>query len=171
MEPFIRIANKNDSSAIASLVNAAYRPGTNKSGWTHESEIVDGDRISIEQVNALFSEISLLFVAVEDKKIIACVHLAIEGDSGHIGMLATDPEIQAKGWGKLMLENAESYAMDKCAVKRFEMVVISQRTELVSFYLRRGYKRTGNVEAYPMSANVGVPKSTELTVERLVKYA
>ena len=47
------------------------------------------------------------------------------------------------------------------------MIVVSQRTELIAFYERRGYRRTGQVENLP--ANIGIPKRINLTIDYLEK--
>ncbi len=49
------------------------------------------------------------------------------------------------------------------------MVVVSQRTELIAYYERRGYTRTGKTKEYPTHLNVGVPLKSDLTVEYLEK--
>jgi hypothetical protein len=49
------------------------------------------------------------------------------------------------------------------------MVVLSARHELIEFYLRRGYSRTGEVSAYPVDADVGIPKIADLMIETLAK--
>lgn len=170
MNPDIRIATSDDVAAIVSLVNAAYRPGSDNAGWTHESGIVEGERINREQVLALFVPDSFVFVAEQDAQLVACVHVQIDNECAHIGMLATDPTRQARGIGKTMLAHAENYAQTHFPVYRFEMVVVSEREELVAFYLRHGYQKTGRVDGYPVSAGVGVPKVQGLTIEVLQKF-
>jgi N-acetylglutamate synthase-like GNAT family acetyltransferase len=169
MSPIIRIAKKLDVKAITELVNLAYRPGGNLIGWTHESELVAGQRTTEQQINLLLSEKSFLFVANINNQIVACVHLKIEDACAHIGMLATHPQFQERGYGKLMLVYAENYAREALSINKFVMTVITERTELVSFYLRRGYIRTGKIEEYPVSAGVGIPKVSGLTLEILEK--
>ena len=73
------------------------------------------------------------------------------------------------GVGKQILELAEKYASKKPDVTEFVMVVISQRKELIAFYERRGYKRTGEVDEYPVYLNIGVPSVKRLTIEYLTK--
>ena len=84
-------------------------------------------------------------------------------------MLAVNPILQGAGAGKLMLAEAEKYASTVFGSEKFIMVVVSERTELVSFYLRRGYQKTGLVLDYPISAGVGIPKNPEMKVEMLEK--
>lgn len=171
MIPNIRIAKSEDIEAIVSLVNAAYRPSGDSKGWTHESDMVEGERVTSEQVQALFVPDSVVFVAEDGQQLLACVHLCKEDDCAHIGMLATHPDLQAKSYGKRMLAHAETYALENFFSRQFEMVVISERVELVAFYLRRGYQKTGRVEGYPVSAGVGIPKVQGLTIEVLQKLA
>ena len=169
MSLVIRIAGHDDAAAIISLVNAAYRPSGGNSGWTHESDIVDGERVNLKQVLALFVTDSFVFVAEQGTQLLACVHVQIDNECAHIGMLATDPTHQAKGIGKTMLAHAENFAQAHFSVRWFEMVVVSEREELVAFYLRHGYQKTGRVDGYPVSAGVGVPKVQDLTIEVLQK--
>lgn len=37
------------------------------------------------------------------------------------------------------------------------MYVLDVRLELIAYYERRGYVKTGNEQPYPFEANVGVP--------------
>lgn len=83
--------------------------------------------------------------------------------------LSSDPSLQAKGLGKYMLEQAETFALRTLGVHKFVMFVISQRPELIAFYQRRGYSRTGKIEPYPLHLGIGVPKVSGLTIEYLEK--
>lgn len=169
MNPDIRLAKPDDVTAIVALVNRAYRPVGDSKGWTDESNIVDGARVTEEQLRALFVSDSFVFVAEQDAQLLACVHVQMEQDCAHIGMLATHPDLQAKGLGKTMLAYAENYAREHCSARQFEMIVISERVELVAFYLRRGYQKTGRVDGYPVSAGIGIPKVQGLTIDVLQK--
>ena len=91
MHDAIQLADASQSSAIAALVNKAYRPEPGEAGWTHESTLVAGDRISAEQVEKLLGPDSLILVNLLDHKIVACVHISHEAQECWIGMLATDP--------------------------------------------------------------------------------
>ena len=51
------------------------------------------------------------------------------------------------------------------------MVVVSSRRELISFYLRRGYRKTGSIMDYPLSQGAGIPKNPVLKIEVLEKQS
>lgn len=166
----VRAATLTDADAIVFLVNIAYRPSAGKRGWTHEADLVDGSRIEHVQMTELFARTdSVILIGCIDSRLIACVHVERIGLSSYIGMLAVHPEFQGHGIGSEMLNHAESYALSYFQSKRAVMTVIARRTELISFYLDRGYQSTGEYEAYPVSAGFGAPKVTDLNLSKLVK--
>lgn len=165
----LRIACKTDAKEIATLVNKAYRPTPENAGWTHEANLVAGERISTEQVRALFHDHSTILLLCLGQKIVSCVHVQ-KGQSGaYIGMLATDPKLQAQGLGKQMLLHAETYAQESLGASVLKMSVLSSRPELLAFYKRRGYALTGETEEYPLSAGVGQPMVAGIQVLSLAK--
>jgi N-acetylglutamate synthase-like GNAT family acetyltransferase len=165
-----KIATIEDAQAIATLVNSAYRPTGDIKGWTHESELISGERANIEQVCSLFHENSFILIAYNNN-IVACVHVEIIKDSAHIGMLATSPVIQGLGYGKQMLSYAEVFASQNFPVKKYVMKVLLARSELIAFYLRRGYILIEVTSDYPISSGVGSPKVDGLKVGVLEKIA
>ncbi len=171
MTQSIKAATLEDVTAIVMLVNRAYRPSGGTKGWTHESDIVSGERVAAEGVRAMFAPDSFIFVAEKNQQLVACIHLKIGDECAYIGMLATNPDQQQQGYGKLMLDYAERFATGHFSIRTFEMVVVSARTELIAFYIRRGYAKAGVVHAYPIAAGVGVPKVAGLTTEILRKIA
>lgn len=164
----LRPAARSDARAICDLMNASYR-GFAERGWTSEADLVAGRRIEVEDVEAAIGrDCSLILVGVDGPQIIACVHLEKAGADAHIGMFSVQPSQQGRGIGKWLLGEAERHAWRELNADRLVMEVISQRPELLAFYERRGYRRTGEVSPYPLHAQVGIPK-VPLTVERLVK--
>lgn len=165
-----RTAEICDAPAIAALVNRAYRPGAGVAGWTHEGHLVDGPRTTAMQVAELFGEGSCVRVLCRDDfTIVACVHIQAADGGAYIGMLATDPDLQAQGLGKQLLAHAEAYAAEHLGATRFYLSVLSSRPELLAFYQRRGYVLTGESDEYPLSAGVGQPRVTGLKVLSLSK--
>lgn len=169
MPPKVRIACESDSQEISALVNRAYRPPLHKAGWTHESNLVAGERICAEQVRALFNEQSTILLLFVGSEIVACVHVKVDMPGAYIGMLATDPSMQNQGIGKQMMHLAEAYAMENYGATLLKISVLSSRSELLAFYERLGYVRTGEEEGYPLSAGVGQPMIPDLKVLFLAK--
>lgn len=171
MSETIQLADKSHAAEIAALVNKAYRPDDNSRGWTHESDLVTGDRTSPEQVIQQISTGSTVLIAVRNHEIVACVQLTPDAADCWIGMLATLPSAQNSGMGKKMLMAAEAYAIKCFNPQRLMMSVLSSRMELLSFYQRRGYQLTGKTTAYPIDAGVGILLLQDLQVLELSKAA
>jgi ribosomal protein S18 acetylase RimI-like enzyme len=171
--PFeLRIASKADAQALATLVNRAYRPSSQQDmGWTHEANLIAGKRTTVEQIISLFGNDSAILTLSNNKQIAACVYIQKNKSFAYIGMLATDPRLQAQGLGKSMLSHAEKYAAESFQTSKFKISVISSRPELFAFYERRGYVFTGETEAYPFSAGVGQPMVEDIRVLSLTKSA
>jgi len=167
-----RTATTSDAQSIAKLVNWAYRPEPGAIGWTHESALVSGNRINATQVMAVMARpCSVILLGLKDSEIVACVHAEKDGGNSQIGMLAVHPSLQGVGIGKQMLAHAESHAMEIFGAEKFTMLVVCGRSELVAYYLRRGYQKTDTILNYPVAANVGVPKDPNLKIEVLEKWA
>lgn len=167
-----RIARKSDADAIADLVNGAYRPEIDAAGWTHETHLVAGKRTHMGHIAQLLARPdSVILVGLKNLELVACVHIEKNKTGTHIGMLAVKPLRQGLGLGKQMLAHAEKYAHACFNSEKFILQVISARSELIAFYRRRGYQPTGEIRAFPHSADVGKPISDELSVEILEKCA
>lgn len=168
MALYSRIASADDAGDIAKLVNSAYRP-LNRLGWTHESDLISGERISVEQVLSLFCDNSVVLLLCDEIQIVSCVHIQGNHSYAYIGMLATNPQLQAQGLGKKMLSHAEQYASEYFKTDTFRMSILSSRPELLAFYERRGYSLTGETNPYPLSEGIGIPKVGNVQVLSLVK--
>ncbi|CAB3770157.1 hypothetical protein GQ57_28025 [Burkholderia sp. MSh2] len=168
--PCFRAANERDVDALVRLINSAYRPTTAEAGWTHEAAIVDGPRITARQVaETLETPDTVLLVAEIEGRVAGCIEVAATGPEARIGTLAVSPSMQDRGLGKALLHEAEQLARRRWQIGKAVMVVLSVRHELIDFYVRRGYARTGERTRYPVDAGVGMPRDADLTIETLTK--
>ncbi len=139
-------------------------------GWTRETHIVQGNRTHLgEIVTAMNNPDVYLFVVKQNERVIACICVEKEENGAYIGLFSVHPDLQGKGIGKSVLQQAEDYALAKLGHSRCIMFVVSQRPELIAFYERRGYIRTGRVETYPLHLSIGIPRVKGLTIEYLEK--
>ena len=158
-------ANINNAKEINTLLNLSYR---GEKGWTTENNLVSGDRATLEEVQLSIS--NYLFLIYKNAEvIIACICLEEKGRDIYIGSFAVHPEHQSHGLGSAVLSAAEHYAITKLKAKKLTMFVLSERTELISFYQRRDYKLSGINKEYPVHLNIGIPKYTGLTIVQLHK--
>lgn len=155
-----RKAEISDIPSLHLLVNSAYRGDSSKKGWTTEADLLDGQRTDPEGLREVIEDPqSQIELAVEEGKILGCVFIKSEEEGLYFGMLTVNPELQTQGIGKKLLLRVEDVAraMNKNTIR---MTVIGQRQELIAFYERRGYRRTGKTEPFPAhDPRFGLPKT------------
>ena len=166
-----RAATSTDVPTLVALVTSAYRGEISRQGWTTEADLLDGQRIDPD---VLLGDIecprSIVIIAERDSRIVACVHVADEHGSGYLGMFSVRPDGQGKGVGRQMIEEAERHVRDELQLQTMRMTVIDVREELIAWYERRGYVRTGIKKPFPYGdTRFGVPKRDDLRFEVLQK--
>jgi len=166
-----RDARVADVAAIVALVESAYRGDASRAGWTTEADLLDGQRIdAVGVAEIVMRRGSRVLLAETNSELLACCHLEKQGPSCYFGMFSVKPTMQAAGVGKRMLAEAERLARAEWKCTTMEMTVISVRDELIAWYERRGYRRSGRYKPFPYGdERFGIPKRDDLRFELLVK--
>ncbi|MGN2252440.1 GNAT family N-acetyltransferase [Frateuria sp. GZRe12] len=166
-----RAATEADVPAIVALVESAYRGDSGRRGWTTESDLLDGQRTdAVDVADAVARPDSRILLLERDGRLLASCHLERKGEAAYFGMFAVDPAQQAGGLGKQLLGEAERLARKDWGCRLMEMTVIVQRAELIAWYERRGYRRTGSYKPFPYGQErFGIPRRDDLRFELLVK--
>ncbi|KUN88957.1 GCN5 family acetyltransferase [Streptomyces bungoensis] len=166
-----RDATEADVDALVALVESAYRGESSRAGWTTEADILEGQRTDPEGVlEVIRSSDSRLLVVEQDGGIVACCQLEHRGDHAYFGMFAVSPTLQGAGLGRTVIAEAERQARAAWGVTEMHMTVISVRDDLIAWYERRGYRRTGRTTPFPYGdERFGVPRRDDLRFELLVK--
>jgi ribosomal protein S18 acetylase RimI-like enzyme len=175
----LRCARATDVPALVALVNSAYRGDSSRAGWTTEADLLGGQRIDAQRLTetiatpdnvVLLHEANVVLLHEAQGDPIACVHLERTGAGGYLGMLTIRPTSQGGGLGRRLLEAAERWAVTAWGVQTMDMTVIVQRTELIAWYERRGYRRTGEYQPFPYGdERFGLPRRDDLQFEVLRK--
>ncbi|MFJ7342895.1 GNAT family N-acetyltransferase [Streptomyces sp. NPDC101110] len=166
-----RDATDADVDELVALIESAYRGDDSRAGWTTEADILEGQRTDPEGVLAVIKSPDSRLVTVErEGRIVACCQLEHRGENAYFGMFAVSPLLQGAGLGKLIIAEAERQAREDWGVREMQMTVISVRDDLIAWYERRGYRRTGRMTAFPYGdERFGVPQRDDLQFELLVK--
>lgn len=159
-------AGSADIAALVPLVNSAYRGENGQAGWTSEGHLIAGARTSAAGVEELLNNPGATILKYTDAAgaLLGCVYLQRDGDRLYLGLLSVLPSQQNAGIGKQLLAAADEYARQHhCA--RIEITVITARPELVAWYERHGYVRTGEMQPFHAGEKFGMIKqSIELAV-------
>lgn len=171
-----RAASPSDIDAVVALVESAYRGEASKAGWTTEADLLDGRRTGPDEVAiSLGRPRSQMLLAERDGALLACAHVVEEPcddgtRAGYFGMFSVQPGLQGGGIGKAVLGEAERIVRDDWRLPVMRMTVIDLRDELIAWYQRRGYRRTGVTKPFPYGdARFGIPKRDDLRFEILEK--
>lgn len=177
-EPVFRFrdATPADIGPLVALVESAYRGDASKQGWTTEADMLEGRRTGTDDIEACLARPDSRIVIAEgassdgSPELLACAHLAVEDGAGYFGMFSVRPNLQGGGIGKALLAEAERIAREEWKLPAMRMTVIDIRDELIAFYERRGYRRTGIKKPFPYGdERFGMPKRDDLRFEVLEK--
>jgi GNAT superfamily N-acetyltransferase len=176
-----RDATSADVGALVELIESAYRGDASRGGWTTEADLLHGQRTDAAAVAAVIADEAARIMVVERAgELIACCQLEERGGAGgtdnaggpvagYFGMFAVRPAEQGGGVGRQVLAEAERIARGWGA-SELHMTVIVQRPELIAYYERRGYRRTGQLSPFPYEdERFGLPQRDDLAFELLVK--
>ena len=164
-----RFAGERDVPAIVGLVESAYR---GEAGWTTETHLLDGQRTDAGLVRAAIRQPgSAVLVAEAGGQLVGCCQLERRPDAEvYFGMFSVRPGGQGQGRGRKILAEAERLARDDWGARTMVMTVLAQRSELIAWYERRGYRRTGEGRPFPYGdPRFGIPKRPDLSFVVLAK--
>lgn len=163
-------ARPDDAEQLVALINSAYRGESSRLGWTTEADLLEGRRTDVAEILALIADgDSLMMLCKAETGLLGSVLAQKSGKEVQIGMLAVDPVWQGRGIGKQLLKALEDAALQTWAIERFVMSVIPCRRELIAFYERRGYRRTGVIKPFPINPALWTPVVDGLSLEMLEK--
>ena len=155
----IQIATTADIPALLPIINSAFRGDSARQGWTHESDLIQGERRTDEEtlVKILNDPDAVMLKYTDEQGIIqGCVHLQNKPRGLYLGMLTVNPALQGAGIGKKFLAAADERAQ-QLGCPCIYMTVISVRTELIAWYQRHGYVLTEEREPFLVDPKYGSP--------------
>ena len=166
-----RPAGAKDVARVVALVESAYRGDASRVGWTTEADFLQGRRTGPDDIESILANPDArLLLAERGGELIACANIAVEAGEGYFGMFSVRPEIQGAGLGSLVLAEAERIVAQEWGCRKMRMTVIDIREDLIPFYERRGYQRTGIKKPFPYGdARFGIPLRDDLRFEVLEK--
>jgi len=161
---FVQV-DDHDMPAVAALMNLAYRGADG--GWATESGYITGDRTSAAMLRADVDSVPdaalLKWVQAAGDGFDGCVWLEpLGGDLWYLGSLTIAPGRQAGGLGRMVLAAAEDWVRVRGG-NRVRLTVINVRETLIAWYVRRGYRLTGETKPFPYGDDrFGTPTRDDL---------
>ena len=168
----LAIATRADTDDIVTLVESAFRGEASRVGWTTEADLLDGRRTGPDEIEAILSDPKqrILLQRHGNGGLRASVAVRQEEQRAWLGMLAVAPALQGSGTGSRVLQATERWVVEHWGARHMRMKVIAQRPELIAWYERRGYRRTGEASPfYYGDERFGLPKRPDLSFVTLQK--
>lgn len=147
-----RIATPDDAVYIQHLVESAFRAEDSRPGWMADISLSLSFHLELEDVVTRITNLDseTLLATNDNANLVASVVISKRGTNGaRISMLAVDPEYHRGGIGRQVLAHAEEYCQHVWGVTKLELDALSTRRELISWYLRHGYRMTGESTPFP----------------------
>ncbi|WP_432541395.1 GNAT family N-acetyltransferase [Kineococcus sp. SYSU DK002] len=145
-----REATAADVAAVVALVESAYRGESSRGGWTTEADLLEGQRTDAAGIGAVVDGAdSVLLLAERGEDLLGCCELRRAGEGGYFGTFAVSPAAQGGGVGRRLLAHADAEAVRRWRAPFLEMTVIAQRGDLIAWYERLGFARTGDRKPFP----------------------
>jgi GNAT superfamily N-acetyltransferase len=161
-----------DLPHIVHLANLAYRGGGEAAGWTTEAAYIQGERLTLAQLQADRTAQPhahlLVYRDAPDQPLLGSVWLEPQADAWYLGLLTVHPQMQNRQLGRAILSAAEAFAKDQGA-RRIRMSVVNVRDTLIAWYERRGYALTGATAPFPYDEQFGKPLRDDLCFVTLEK--
>jgi len=151
-----RLAEAADAPAVRTLIESGYRGDSARRGWSNEADLLEGDRTTPAEVAAMIAAPEKrVLLAEQDGVLVGTVTVTdLCGARAYMGLLCIDPERQAGGLGRALVREVEQLAVRTFGSKVMELIVVDVRTELIAWYERRGYVRTGTLRPFPLPMDV-----------------
>lgn len=168
----IREAQSRDVKRLHALVERAYRGDSARAGWTHEADLLGGQRTDVDAlIDIISDQRQRILLALNNDVPVGCVQISRKDEqTAYLGLLTVDPDRQTHGLGRQLITAAEMQAVRLFASSIMEMTVIRQRTELIAYYERRGYRLTGETRPFPYEdVRFGLPQTPDLSFLVLAK--
>lgn len=159
-----RTADEADAPALEALIESAYRGDSSRAGWTTEADLLGGNRTSVAMLLETIADPAQTILVCEDVQgLLATVTVERRDGYGYVGAVSVRPTDQGSGTGRELLTRAERLIREEWGLERARMTVIAQRPELIDWYIRRGYRDTGETAPFPYGDDrFGAPKRDDL---------
>ncbi|EGF76761.1 hypothetical protein BATDEDRAFT_92325 [Batrachochytrium dendrobatidis JAM81] len=156
----VRDAIPSDVPTLVKVINLAYRTS---GGWTSEVHLIAEDRVSEKDLLATILDPAVhIFTIINkdtgriigsmevehfdtvSKQIVTDSPACFQSDAVLLGLLAIEPEYQSRGAGAFMMQAVLTKCRSMQPKKTTAILhVIHSRTELITWYMRIGFKPNG----------------------------
>ena len=167
-----RLAAPNDASQLQRLVEDAFRAEDSRKSWTADMALGARFRIAVEEIMTKITQAdSAMLIATDDNNVLVATVGVSKRSTGlaRLGLLSVDQTHQRGGVGRQVLAYAEDYCRRVWSVKKLGLNALSTRQQLISWYMRCGYAKTGELSPFPYELMEGLALPNDLCFVEMEK--
>ncbi|KAF7715901.1 Uncharacterized protein PECH_005762 [Penicillium ucsense] len=147
-----RIATAEDTLILKQLIESAFRAEDTRQGWVGIQKLASGFSIEEKQIASGVADPNTVFLIARDEHdhLLGTIGASKRGSEvARLFMLAVDPRFHRGGTGRAILDYAEQYCKREWKSRVISLDALSTRESLIAWYLRRGYRQTGETNPFP----------------------
>ncbi|KAI2791982.1 hypothetical protein POX_b02011 [Penicillium oxalicum] len=160
-----RIATAHDIPTLKQVIESAFRAEDPREDWVGIQALASSFTVDEKYISSVISHADSVFLIAHDKAntVLGTIGAAKrESGTARLFMLAVDPQIHRGGIGRQILSFAEDYCQREWDTRVMSLDALSTRPSLVSWYMRRGYQKTGKTELFPRELANGLELPEDL---------
>ena len=146
-------ATAQDAERIQHLIQTAFQTEDSRQDWTGIVELASNFKLDLNEVKDKLNNpdiTTLLAFDENNDNLVGTIEVSQRvGGVGRLSMIAVDDRYQRSGAGRQILAYGEDYCRQKWGAKQFSLNVLSSRPALIEWYIRRGFRKTGETEPFP----------------------
>jgi ribosomal protein S18 acetylase RimI-like enzyme len=147
-----RVATPDDAAQLQAMVKSAFRAEDSRQDWTADMRLGSSFHIDVEEIMTQITKTdsAILMATDNNNALVASIEVSKRSaDLARLSMLAVDQRYQRGGIGRQVLAYAEDYCQRAWGVKKLDLNALSTRRELILWYIRHGYQKTGELTPFP----------------------
>jgi predicted N-acetyltransferase YhbS len=148
-----RAATADDATRVHQLIESAFRAEDSRPGWTVDMALARDFNLDIKHVVASTAsqDRAILIACDEYDTLIACVEVSRRSeDLARLALLSVAACYQQCGIGRRTIAYGEEYVRRTWGAKTTGLNVLSTREELLKWYMRCGYVKTGELTTFKL---------------------
>jgi ribosomal protein S18 acetylase RimI-like enzyme len=163
VEYVLHVLRPCESARVDEVVRLVRRCYRGLESWTTETGIVEGPRVTREDLLEELKTMDVLAALshdAQDAQVLGCIKTGlvtktvvgplVDPPATYVGMLAVDPAYQSRGLATSLINAVEQRAVVTYNCPRLVMDVLSCRDVVMAWYKRAGYLETGRaIDARP----------------------
>lgn len=177
------VASPSDAERIQTLLHAAFRADDSRPNWTADPEMNRRFTVDLNDLTAKLGDPDTVYLIAPSSspgshELTACIgitKITLTKDrpspvtGARLSHVAIDPTLHRGGLGKRLLEYAEKYSREELGAQVLSLDALSTRIELIEWYHRRGFRKTGEVVPFPVKLKDGLVLPDDLVFVQFEK--